>query len=87
MTEMLPNDPRHGTWNGYSNLHCRCGLCREAWAACIEARRQKRQPPPPDDPRHGKETTYGNWNCRCDACRRAHAAALKARRERKRAGS
>jgi hypothetical protein len=24
-------DLRHGTVNGYSNLHCRCNYCREAW--------------------------------------------------------
>lgn len=26
------DDPRHGTSNGYTNLECRCQLCREAWA-------------------------------------------------------
>lgn len=26
-----PDDPRHGTVNGYSNLNCSCALCREAW--------------------------------------------------------
>ena len=25
-----PNDPRHGTANGYRNLKCRCDRCREA---------------------------------------------------------
>lgn len=28
-----PTDRRHGTTNGYSNLTCRCGRCRQAWAA------------------------------------------------------
>jgi hypothetical protein len=26
-----PNDPRHGTSNGYSNLGCRCPDCTQAW--------------------------------------------------------
>ena len=25
-----PDDPRHGTYNGYINLGCRCEPCREA---------------------------------------------------------
>lgn len=27
---MAGDDPRHGTVNGYTNLHCRCNLCRRA---------------------------------------------------------
>lgn len=26
-----PDDPRHGTTNGYGNLRCRCERCTEAW--------------------------------------------------------
>jgi hypothetical protein len=26
-----PNDPRHGSTNGYNNLGCRCMWCRHAW--------------------------------------------------------
>lgn len=26
-----PEDPRHGTTNGYGNLGCRCERCTEAW--------------------------------------------------------
>ena len=26
-----PEDPRHGTTNGYGNLRCRCERCTEAW--------------------------------------------------------
>ncbi len=29
---MTPNDPRHGTSNGYLNLSCRCQRCRDAFA-------------------------------------------------------
>lgn len=25
-------DPRHGSWNGYHNLKCRCEACTAAWA-------------------------------------------------------
>ena len=27
---MAQDDPRHGTWNGYGNLGCRCADCRRA---------------------------------------------------------
>lgn len=29
-TTMTPDDPRHGTVNGYRNLHCHCDKCRDA---------------------------------------------------------
>lgn len=35
-----PEDPRHGTKNGYANYGCRCDKCRQAWT---EYRRQLRQ--------------------------------------------
>lgn len=28
---LAPDDPRHGTPNGYNNFGCRCGPCRTAW--------------------------------------------------------
>ena len=30
---LAPDDPRHGTTNGYGNLKCRCRPCRDAWNA------------------------------------------------------
>ena len=27
---MTPDDARHGSWNGYLNLDCRCPRCRQA---------------------------------------------------------
>lgn len=39
-------DPRHGTLNGYNNLHCRCQGCTEAHAryqAAYMARRRAKQ--------------------------------------------
>jgi hypothetical protein len=38
-----PDDPRHGTVNGYSNLKCRCDRCRAAWAIAYRARRARRK--------------------------------------------
>lgn len=35
-----PDDPRHGTHNGYSNYGCRCGACSQVWSAYNRARRQ-----------------------------------------------
>jgi hypothetical protein len=32
-----PDDPRHGTDNGYKNLGCRCDRCTEAWRVYREA--------------------------------------------------
>jgi len=39
---MTPDDPRHGTVNGYSNLLCRCQFCRAAWAEHIHDYRVRR---------------------------------------------
>ena len=38
-----PNDPRHGTRNGYSNLGCRCDACGEAER--LHDRTRKRESP------------------------------------------
>lgn len=38
-----PNDPRHGTPNGYLNLGCRCGSCREAARDHNRAKRQEKR--------------------------------------------
>lgn len=73
---MTPDDPRHGTFNGYGNLKCRCKFCREANRLRLQmirtglARRQL----DPDDPRHGKLSTYTNWRCRCSRCTAANTA-------------
>lgn len=34
---MTPDDPRHGTPNGYTNQKCRCRPCTDAWAATHRA--------------------------------------------------
>ena len=38
-TLLPPDDPRHGTVNGYSNHKCRCELCRGAGTEAQRARR------------------------------------------------
>ena len=80
-----PNDPRHGTPNGYGNLQCRCDLCRAAWAASqrqqaatshakyLAAQRAARFQADPNDPRHGTLNGYRNLWCRCGLCQHARA--------------
>jgi len=41
MSNLPPNDPRHGTINGYSTLGCRCDRCRAAGTAASKRRRQR----------------------------------------------
>lgn len=36
-----PDDPRHGTWNAYSNLGCRCDRCRQAASEYNRERRRR----------------------------------------------
>lgn len=37
-----PEDPRHGTTNGYGNLKCRCPRCREANRVSVASWRETR---------------------------------------------
>jgi hypothetical protein len=77
-----PDDPRHGTQNGYCNHGCRCQRCRASNAAYQQGARQRRQDfidagRVPDHV-HGTENGYGNYRCRCDPCTKAHAENAKA---------
>lgn len=65
-----PDDPRHGTYNGYSNHGCRCGPCRTANTANSKRRRTSGALTE-DDPRHGQPWTYWNYGCKCDPCLKA----------------
>lgn len=38
-----PNDSRHGSTNGYTNLGCRCDRCRAAWATHVRERNAKKR--------------------------------------------
>lgn len=81
---MTPDDPRHGTVNGYVNLACRCAPCRSAWNDYVKVKRARRATLlAPDDPRHGTNGLYVNYSCRCAPCTAAHTARdreLRARR-------
>ena len=43
---LVPEDPRHGTANGYHNHKCRCERCKTAWNAYCKMRRQARKTRP-----------------------------------------
>lgn len=80
---MTPDDSRHGTLNGYSNLGCRCAECRAAKADETRRRRAERRQRLRDDPsivRHGLAVTYSNWCCRCRPCTDAWAIYIRVRR-------
>lgn len=72
---MTADDVRHGTVNGYGNLRCRCGPCRDAWRArCSEAgylQRYRSKIRSRETPTryHGTHTGYTNYGCRCEMCR------------------
>lgn len=71
----LPDDPRHGTPNGYGNLGCRCDACKEAnredHARYME--RVRRTGELANKGEHGSSYRY-DVGCRCDECRDAHNA-------------
>jgi hypothetical protein len=70
---LSPDDKRHGTVNGYSNLACRCQRCRDAWALeTTEARKRRNARIAEAEVEHGSHSTYINWLCRCAACKQAH---------------
>ena len=74
---LTPDDPRHGTANGYINYRCRCDPCLDAGHAYHSAfkLRRKKRGLEPEDPRHGTQTGYGNYGCRCVPCCDAYADA------------
>jgi len=85
---LTPDDPRHGTINGYGNLGCRCDLCREAHRKNHNEYMARQRAMGRVLGRHGSELAY-DTGCRCDPCREAHnlksrkqKAAARAKRER-----
>lgn len=93
---LAPDDPRHGTYTGYNNHHCRCEACRAAAHRRYvetngrERNKEWRHRTGRNRPRevyvaeiaaqHGTESKYSR-GCRCDECR---VAANTARNERRR---
>ena len=80
LSPLAPNDPRHGTRNGYMNLRCRCTACKAAHVVYQRKERALRKSRiQPDDPRHGTYGFYANHSCRCDRCKSANAAVSRIR--------
>ncbi|MGC5661569.1 very short patch repair endonuclease [Micromonospora sp. WMMD723] len=83
--ELAPDDPRHGTTNGYGNLGCRCDLCREAHRRkhvryMHEVRKSKSLS---DTTASGHGTSYRyDVGCRCEECREAHNAKSRVTKKR-----
>lgn len=75
-----PDDPRHGTPNGYSNLKCHCERCSEAMRDYRRSRAIYRTRLQPNDARHGTLNGYTNHLCRCPRCRRAFSVYIAERR-------
>ena len=72
--ELAPDDPRHGTTNGYGNLGCRCEACREAHRQNHNRYMKKVRESGQllgDAAKHGTSYRY-DVGCRCDECREAH---------------
>lgn len=79
-----PDDPRHGTTNGYGNHGCRCDACREAHR--INHRKYMRRVKETgelagEQVQHGTAYRY-DVGCRCDECREAHNAKSRATKAR-----
>jgi hypothetical protein len=87
--ELQPDDPRHGTVNGYGNLGCRCDACRTAHRehSVMYMRRMRQSGHLLAKPsvQHGTNYCY-NVGCRCDKCRAAKAETSRRSKARKRSG-
>ena len=80
-----PEDPRHGTTNGYGNHGCRCAACREAHRAHHNAYLARTRAEGRVLGKHGSAVAYDS-GCRCDSCREAHNAKSREYKRRRRAG-
>jgi len=67
-----PNDPRHGTTNGYK-VGCRCDPCRNADSEYKKQYKLDRLQEMQNDPDHKFHGTPNGYiiGCRCDPCRNA----------------
>jgi hypothetical protein len=81
---LSPDDPRHGTTNGYGNLGCRCDACREAARVSHAAYMTRVRAEGRIVGGHGTTTAY-DTGCRCNRCREAHNAKSRAFKAKRRA--
>jgi hypothetical protein len=70
-SKLAPDDPRHGTANGYANLNCRCDRCKEANRITHAAYMQRVRADGRIVGKHGTDLAYDS-GCRCDECREHH---------------
>ena len=75
MARLLPDDPRHGSANAYTNYACRCDECRAGYSEYQVPRIQakRRTGLPPGHELHGTDNGYTNFGCRCAMCCAARA--------------
>lgn len=91
---LAPDDPRHGTTNGYANLKCRCERCRRAWAdynneyrwrtgrtSPLEQWKQRVRAEAEARDNHGTDARY-KLGCRCDECMEGSARRRREHRHR-----
>lgn len=57
---LSPDDPRHGTANGYNNLGCRCRPCTDAWNANHRAYMDRHPEQREKAAARGRKATAGN---------------------------
>lgn len=71
----VPGSITHGVYTTYTNRHCRCDPCRDAWNLWRREKRAKARRPPfvADTNEHGTHRTYTKLRCRCPKCRAVNA--------------
>ena len=77
--QLAADDSRHGTFNAYNNLGCRCTPCKAANVAQWQESRERRKAGPIPEHVHGTENGYRNYGCDCDRCKDAWAKVTRAR--------
>ncbi len=83
-SKLAPDDPRHGTPNGYGNHYCRCDMCKEANRVSHAAYMKRVRAEGRIVGNHGTDLAYDS-GCRCDPCREAHNKKSREYKRRRRA--